>query len=453
MAPQPPPNIILINCDDLGYGDLGCYGSPVNPTPNLDRLAAEGTRFTDFYVASPVCSPSRGALMTGCYPPRIGFDVFDRGHAVLFPGESVGLSNRETTLASLLKTRGYATQIVGKWHCGDQPEFLPTRHGFDRYFGLPYSNDMSRMRERTQAPPLPLLRDEDVIEQQPDMAALTERYVAEAVGFMRERRDQPFFLYFAHMYVHLPLIVPEHFLSRSLNGRYGAAVLAIDWATGVLMRVLQELGIDDDTLVLFTSDNGSRAHGEGGSNGGLRGHKGQTWEGGMRVPLIARWPDRIPAGRVCRTLAGAIDLLPTLAAVSGSARPDRPIDGVDLSAVLRGGNDAPRDHFCYFNMSRLNAVRDERYKLFVCHGNQPEDETVCELYDLVEDPGESHNIAVQHPEVVARLGRVAEQMVNRLGPAGTDRREIGRVAEPRPLTTYDPRYPYFAAEYDLNDVG
>ena len=451
-----PPNVLLINCDDLGFGDLGCYGSTRNHTPHVDRLAEEGTRFTSFYMASAVCTPSRGAMFTGCYPPRIGFDEFD-GHCVLFPGHPYGLSDREETVASLLRERGYATRLVGKWHCGDQPEFLPTRHGFDGHFGLPYSNDMSRQRGQPAWPPLPLLRDEEVVEQQPDMAALTERYVADACAFIRTHRDRPFFLCFSHMYVHLPLIVPQRFLDRSENGRYGAAVAAIDWATGVLMRTLADLGLDDDTLVLFTSDNGSRAQGEGGSNAPLRGHKAQTWEGGQRVPLIARQPGAVPAGRVCDTLCSAIDFLPTLARRAGARMPENPIDGVDLAAVLAGDDDAqPREEFCYFLESRLDAVRDRRFKLYASH-TEPHrpDETRpgAELFDLLADPGETTDVAADHPDVVARLRERHAHWNQRLGPGGSEKRPAGEVKHAEPLTRYDATYPYFAAEYDLADRG
>src|SRR5262245_57910604 len=250
-----PPNVVLINCDDLGYGDLGCYGSPTNQTPALDRLAAEGLRFDSFYMASPVCSPSRGALMTGCYPPRIGFGDFD-GLPVLFPGQACGLPPEEISLGTLLSSAGYRTQMIGKWHCGDQPAFLPTNHGFDHYFGLPYSNDMGRqvLTDDTRRyigdhdpddiwPPLPLLLDENVLEQQPDQASLTSRYVNEAVRFLRDAAGAPFFLYLAHMYVHLPIYVLDEFARRSANGTYGAAVESIDWATAVVLHELEALGL------------------------------------------------------------------------------------------------------------------------------------------------------------------------------------------------------------------
>ncbi|MCB0976372.1 MAG: sulfatase-like hydrolase/transferase, partial [Acidimicrobiales bacterium] len=264
MGSRSRPNIVLVNCDDLGYGDLGCYGSTINVSPAIDRLAAEGLLFEDFTMASPVCSPSRAALLTGCYPPRIGFGSLD-GLPVLFPGQAVGLPPTEISLARVLRDAGYRTLMVGKWHCGDQPEFLPTNHGFERYFGLPYSNDMGRQSgtpttadgDQVGYPPLPLLEGSEVIEEQPDQASLTGRYVAEVLSFMREHRDEPFFVYLAHLYVHLPIYVEERFAGASANGRYGDAVASIDWATDVVVGELDALGLAEDTLVVFTSDNGA----------------------------------------------------------------------------------------------------------------------------------------------------------------------------------------------------
>ena len=468
------PNILLINCDDLGYGDLACYGSTANDTPVLDGLAAEGVRFTDFYMASPVCSPSRAALLTGCYPPRIGFDSFD-GLPVLFPGQRFGLHPDEVTIADVLRGAGYATKHVGKWHCGDQPPFLPTRHGFDSFFGLPYSNDMGRQRWPDGAvpipellrrggvpfveeyPPLPLLLDDEVLEAQPDQASLTARYVDESVRFLRANRDRPWFLYLAHIYVHLPLYVQERFASESRNGPYGAAVASIDWATGVLLAELRRLGLEDDTVVVFTSDNGSRAL-DGGSNAPLAGAKGTAWEGGMRVPCIVRWPGRVPPGSTCSALATAMDLLPTVAALAGAAGgvpQDRVVDGRDITALLLDpAGETPHEAFWYYAADRLEAVRAGRWKLHLYRAGAE----VEELYDLDADVGETTDLAAVHPEVVAALRCHAERARadlgdGRLGIRGEGRRRVGEVASPVTLTTFDPAHPYYMAEYDLHERG
>jgi len=453
---QEQPNIILINCDDLGYGDLGCYGSRVNETPALDRMAAEGVRFTDFYMASPVCSPSRGAMMTGCYPPRIGFGAFE-GRWVLFPGQPVGLSSKETTIAKLLKDVGYSTMIVGKWHCGDQPEFLPTRHGFDSYYGLPYSNDMGIQQPNDKYPPLPLLRDEEVIQEQPDQRAITERYVEEAVRFIREDRDNPFFLYFAHMHVHLPLYAADRFVRESGNGDYGACVAAIDWATDVLLHELKRKGLDENTLVIFTSDNGSRTRGEGGSNDPLRGSKGTTWEGGQRVACLMRWPKLIPAGLVCEEMVTSMDFYPSLAALGGAACPeDRTIDGKDIRALMFGedGAKSPHDAFFYYRLNNIEAIRSGKWKL---HLRKVDDE-IQELFDLDADIGETLNVYEENPAVVSELMEKVEACRRDLGDeaagvSGENVRPVGRVENPDTLTHLDPAHPYMVAMYDLPQRG
>ncbi len=495
MSDSTQPNIILINCDDLGFGDLSCYGSARNDTPNIDRLAREGTRFTDFYVASPVCTPSRAALLTGCYPPRISFDDFD-GQGVLFPGRAYGIHQDELTLGQLMQHAGYATKLIGKWHVGDQAEFLPTRRGFDEYYGLPYSNDMGRQRGREDSPPLPLIENEDVIQQQPDQRALTERYTQEALRFIRRHSDMPaadngnahavepsppFFLYFAHMYVHVPLFVPEVFLQRSRNGAYGGAVAAIDWSLGVLLDELDERGIAENTMIIFTSDNGSRARDEGGSNAPFRGVKGSTWEGGMRVPFIVRRPGYVPANETSDALLSGMDILPTLASIAGvdlTALADldaRPIDGVNAEPLLRDPRTtSPRRELLYYRGSTLEAIRYDNWKLrfAVAKTGGPGDpepvaaagpsgsasavNTEDALYDLVGDPGETRNLAGEHPEVLADLRRRADEARRRFGDAatghtGSEVRPKGRVENPKTLTEYNPQHPYMIAMYDLAD--
>ncbi len=452
------PNIILINCDDLGYGDLGCYGNTVHQTPHLDQMASEGLRFTDFYMASSVCSPSRGAMLTGCYPPRIGFGWFDN-RWVLFPGHPVGLNPEEVTIARLLKESGYVTKLIGKWHCGDQAPFLPTAHGFDSYFGLPYSNDMGMQRPPKKGfttPPLPLMRDTGVVQQQPDQAGLTERYVEEAIQFIRGGRDRPFFLYFAHMYVHTPLFVPEVCRRRSQNGNYGAAVDCIDWAMGAILHELEALGLTENTLVIFTSDNGSARP---ASNTPLRGTKGTTWEGGFRVPCIMRWPGRIAAGSTCRAVTSAMDFYPTLAALGGADLPsDRIIDGEDIRSLMfsAGQGDSPHEAFFYYMSNRLQAVRRGRWKFHVARTLGQAWEEIRELYDLEADPGESNDLSEKHPKIVSELEILLQDCREDLGDEATgvrgkNVRPIGRVDHPKMLTTHDPSHPYFVPEYDLND--
>lgn len=453
------PNIILINCDDLGYGDLACYGSKVNKTPCLDKMAEEGVRFTDYHVMSPVCSASRAALMTGCYPQRVGMP------GVLFPGSAVGLNPSEVTVAKVLKGQGYRTKIVGKWHCGDQPEFLPTQHGFDEYYGIPYSNDMGIQgppEKRAERVPLPLMRDAEVIQEQPDQRGLTERYTEQCVRFIRDNRQGPFFLYLAHMYVHVPLFVPDRFLKQAANGGYGAAVECIDWVAGVIFDELKRQGLDEDTLVIFTSDNGSRARDEGGSNAPLRGTKATTWEGGQRVPFIARWPGKVPAGRVCNELVTSMDCLPTFARLAGTTEPrDRKIDGKDIRPLLFGeaGATSPHEVFGYYMLQRLHAVRKGKWKLHFAAGPMfaRNPDPVNELYDLEADIGETRNLFDGQPGIVAELRAAAEGLRKDLGDAlagteGAGCRPIGQVANPKPLAVYNPDHPYIVAAYDSPDT-
>ncbi len=449
------PNIILVNCDDLGYGDLGCYGSKLNSTPHLDKLADEGLRFTDFYMPSSVCSASRCGMLTGCYPARVGIDW------VLFPGDSIGLNPDEITIARLLKDTGYRTKLVGKWHCGDQEEFLPNKHGFDEYFGIPYSNDMGMQAKkdgsRNANPPLPLMRGDEVKQEQPDQAGLTERYVDECLQFIEKPSSDPFFLYLAHMYVHTPLFVPQHFMEASKNGRYGAAVASIDWAMGVIMHSLKERGLDENTLVIFTSDNGSTGSG-GGSNGLLRGSKGTCFEGGQRVPCIMRWPAAIKKQSTTDGIASAIDLYPTLANIAAAKIPtDRTIDGLDLSKVMSSGESSPREVFLYHSFGYLQAIRKGPWKLRFCHKKfQQFEGDVKELYNLDEDISEANNLYEQQPEIVAELTALAQEYRNELGDYATDTkgrgvRSAGKVDNPKTLTEYDEDHPYIVAMYDMFD--
>jgi len=460
------PNIILINCDDLGYGDLGCYGSELNATPYIDRLANDGIRFTDFYMASPVCSPSRAAMLTGCYPQRVGMSN------VLRPASAIGLSSAEETLSSTLSKNGYATQIIGKWHLGDQPEFLPTEHGFDHYFGVPYSNDMGRQMHnelsddgRKAFPPLPLLRDTEVIQEQPSQEGLIERYTEEAVRFIRNNQESPFFLYFAHMHVHRPILVSRRFVDSAKNGRYGAAVEAIDWSLGVLMHELETLGLEKNTLVIFTSDNGSRAD-LGGSNGDLRGTKMTTWEGGMRLPLIVRWNEKIQPNQTSSELISSLDFLPTLASITGcELTSENVIDGKDLSSLILGTEiKSSRDTFFYYFNDILCAVRSGKWKLHVVTTERElpsrkiTSTGVIELYNLETDASESINVAEAYPNVVQELSGLIDTCRVDLGDehtstVGLNRRPSGRVASPIALTQFDESNPVLWAEYDTDEFG
>jgi arylsulfatase A len=427
------PNLVLILIDDLGYGDIGPFGSKLNHTPNLDRMAEEGMKLTSFY-GCPVCTPSRAQFMTGCYAKRVSLPN------VLFPAAAVGISKDEHTLPELLRKRGYTTMCVGKWHLGDQPEFLPTRHGFDHYFGLPYSNDMGPTEDkpdkpgkpgkpRPKRPPLPLLRDETVVEtvSAEGQDRLTERYTEEAVKFLKEHKDGPFFLYLAHTAVHLPLHPGAAFRGKSKNGKYGDWVEEMDWSVGQVLDALRELKIDDNTLVLFTSDNGGTKL---ASNAPLRGFKASTLEGGMREPTIVRWPGKVPAGKACGAVTANLDVLPTFVKLAGGELPgDRRIDGHDLWPVLSGkSQESPHEAFYYFNGNQLAAVRCGPWKLEVKD---------AKLYNLDSDPGEETDVAKDNAEVVKRLQGYVKKMDTDLGKdnkAGLGVRKPGRVADPQPLS-------------------
>jgi arylsulfatase A len=442
LGPDPKaekPNFIVINVDDLGYGDIGPYGSILNLTPHLDRMAKEGRKLTCFYGA-PVCSPSRSALLTGCHPKR----VLPIPH-VLFPGNAEGLDPGEVTVAEVLKARGYATGMVGKWHLGDQPEFLPTRQGFDAWFGLPYSNDMGPAADGVKSdfgapipkqtgkgqPPLPLLRNETVLMRVKavDQAALTGRYTQEALKFIRAKKDGPFFLYLAHNSVHFPLYPGAEFRGKSANGLYGDWVQETDASVGAVLNAVRELGLEKRTLVIFTSDNGATKR---GLNGPLRGHKASTWEGGVRVPTIAWWPGTVPAGTETAEICGMPDVLPTLAKLAGGEAPaDRKIDGRDLGPLLRGEAGAKgHEAWPYYRGLKLEAIRKGPWKLHLAKG---------ELYHLGDDVGESKDLAKDRPDEIAALRALAEAAKDDLGVDGVGPgvRKLGKVADPKPLIDHD----------------
>jgi len=362
-AAPPKPNVVLIFCDDLGYGDLGCYGSTKNRTPAIDSLARDGMTFTDFYSSSPVCTPSRASLLTGCYARRVGMHEDKTGHWVLIPRSVRGMEPAETTLAEQMKSVGYATACVGKWHLGDQPEHLPTAHGFDHYFGIPYSNDMAQ-RGRGD-PPLPMVRDTTVVEAPVDQASITGQYTEQSIAFIErsKKAGTPFFLYLPHTFPHLPLFASPDFHGKSANGRYGDSVEEIDHSTKEILAALDRLELKDNTLVIFTSDNGSNGR-NGGSNAPLAGAKGGTMEGGMRVPFVARWPGVIPAGSRCTEIATMMDMLPTLSGFAGAAMPERKIDGHDIAPLLRGepGARSPTEVLYYYRRRQLQAVRIGAWK-------------------------------------------------------------------------------------------
>jgi arylsulfatase A len=426
------PNFIVIYADDLGYGDLGCYGHPMIRTPHLDRMAAEGMRFTQFYSAAEVCTPSRAALLTGRYPIRNG--MCHSQFRVLRNNAAGGLPREEITLAELLKQRGYATGMVGKWHLGHLPEHLPPHHGFDDYFGMPYSNDMlpapdaPKGREKFFAENpaywrTPLIRGTNVIEAQPDQRFLTRRYTEEAVRFIRTHKNGPFFLYFAHTFPHVPLFASADFRGKSPAGFYGDVIEELDWSVGRVLDTVRAQGLAERTLVLFSSDNGPWLifNHHGGSAGPLREGKGSTWEGGMRVPGIFWWPGRIPAGVVQREVAATLDVLPTFAKLAGAPLPTVTLDGVDISPLLFNTGRGERDAFFYYRGDVLFAARMGEWKAhFITRSgygpDQPETHDPPLLFHLGEDLGERFNRAAEHPEVLERIARAVQRHRDTLEP-------------------------------------
>ncbi len=409
-----PPNIVLIFVDDLGYGDISAYGHPVIRTPNVDRMAAEGIKFTSFYSTCSMCTPSRAALLTGRYPVLV---------RVLFPGEEFGIPESELTLGDLLRKRGYATACIGKWHLGDLPQYRPTRHGFDYYYGLLYSNDMDPRalpKHPWPCPPLSLWRTEEKVETPAVQETLTARYTAEAVRFISKNKRRPFFLYLPHSMVHRPWQASDRFRGRSRYGLYGDAVEEVDWSVGEILKSLVENGVDKKTLVIFTSDNGGSVRTSGSSNGIFHGGKGSTWEGGFREPFVARWPGKIPAGVVSAEMACTMDLLPTLLRLAGTQPPvGRPIDGVDVWAALSGGASA-RSEFLFYSSNwesnaQVMAIRSGPWKL---HLRQEANNEFAPgaLYSLEHDPGESEDRAGSEPAMVQRLAERARELAAGVPP-------------------------------------
>ena len=449
FAAERPPNIVLVFCDDLGYADIGPFGAKGYQTPNLDRLAAEGVRCTDFQVAAAVCSASRAALLTGCYPQRVGI------LGALGPASKHGIAKEEKLLPEYLKDQGYATAIFGKWHLGHHQQFLPQQNGFDRYFGLPYSNDMwPKHPTAKNFPPLPLIDGDKTIEHDPDQTQLTTWYTERAVKFIEEHAQEPFFVYLPHSMPHVPLFVSNKYQGKSEQGLFGDVISEIDWSVGQILATLKKLNLDEQTLVIFTSDNGPwLSYGNhAGSAGIFREGKGTTWEGGHRVPFVARWQGKIPAGKTCTELCSTIDVLPTCVKLAGgTVSPNRKIDGKDVWPLWSSqpGAKSPHEAFYYYWDNGLDAVRSGEWKLHFPHafrsltGTPGKDgmpagytqaKTDLALYNLKDDPSEKNNVAEANPAVVERLKKLADEARDDLGDShakrmGKNRRTADKLAE------------------------
>jgi len=471
--PTRGPNVVLIVADDMGFADIGCYGANDIRTPNLDRLAKEGTRFLDFCVAQPVCTASRAAIMSGCYPNRIGLS------GALNHTSTVGIHPDEMLLPELLRAKGYSTAHYGKWHLGTRPAFFPTRHGFDEWVGLPYSNDNGPLHPTIKGiPALPVYENSRVIELDPDQSQFTRLFTEKAVGFIKTNKDKPFFLYVPHVMPHVPIFASDAFRGKSARGRYGDVIEELDWGVGQILAALKDEGVDKNTLVLFLSDNGPfLSYGEhAGRSAPLREGKLTVFEGGVRVPFLVRWPGKVPEGRVCGELVTGLDLLPTIAKLTGADLPKAKIDGVDLAPLLLGEKTASgRTSFAYFSGSELHAVRRARWKLHFPHDylvvngtpgkdgkpanyehmkpNAIEESGIrgiasrhgyrvenlgLSLFDLANDPGEAKNVAAEHPEIVKELTSLADDFRRDVGDPLTNIQGSGLRAVGREETTPKP---------------
>lgn len=436
-------NIVLINLDDVGFGDFSCYGAYGYKTPNIDKLASQGVRFTHFLACQPISGASRAGLLTGCYPNRIGFS------GAPGPNSNYGIHKDEMTIAELLKQKGYRTAIYGKWHLGDAYEFLPLQNGFDEYYGLPYSNDMwpyhPQQGEVFNFPDLPTIEGNCVIGYNTDQTKFTTDYTAKTIDFIKKNCKTPFFVYLAHSMPHVPLAVSDKFKGKSEQGLWSDVMMEIDWSVGEIIKTLKNQGVMDNTLIIITSDNGPWANygNHAGSSGGLREAKATTFDGGNRIPCIMYWKGHTKAGSICNKLTSNIDLFPTIAEITGAPLPKNKIDGVSILSLINGDEAAnPRKSFVYyFNKNDLEAVTDGDFKLVFSHkyvtygayepGNdgQPRKLSVIEiekpeLYDLRRDPGERYNVISQYPEIVIKLKKIAEKMRKELGDNLTRKKGI-----------------------------
>ncbi|MCL1821964.1 MAG: sulfatase [Prolixibacteraceae bacterium] len=446
---EKPVNFVVIYIDDMGYGDLALTGAVGYETPHLDKMADDGMFFTHFYSPQAVSSASRAGLLTGCYPNRIGFS------GALDHTAQTGLNPDEETIAKMLKKKNYATAAFGKWHVGHVPQFMPLQNGFDEYLGIPYSNDMwpNHPVAKNYYPPLPLFEGEEVIETNPDQSQFTATFTRRAVDFITRNRENPFFVYLAHPMPHVPLFASDKFRGKSEQGLYGDVIMEIDWSVGQILKTLEENGLSENTLVIFTSDNGPWINygNHAGSTGGLREGKGTSFEGGQRVPCLMQWKGKIPAGAVCNKLASAIDILPTLADISGAPLPQKKIDGISILPLMQGDTEAnPRETFLYYyRKNSLEAVRYGTWKMVFAHkgrtyegfqpGNNGMPGGVIEfanveeaLYDLRRDPGERYNVMETYPEIVEQIRRIANDARADLGDdltgiSGANRREPGKI--------------------------
>lgn len=449
---ETPPNIIIIFTDDMGYGDLTCYGNQLTNTPHIDRLVKEGIKFTDFYAGASLCTPSRAALLTGTYPVRNNMAVNYRGECVCFPVDEMGLNPKEITIAELLKQKDYNTALIGKWHLGDQKEFLPTRQGFDYYYGIPYSNDTGEGRFKWRGsnqtydqPKIPLMKNETVIEQPVVEHTLTQRYTAESVRYIRANKDEPFFLYYAHTMPHYPISASDKFKGTSANGLYGDVIEEIDWSVGEITKTLEELNILENTIIIFTSDNGAPRTYNEASNGGMSGYKGTIMEGGCRVPMVISWKGTLPKGKVSGGISSVMDIMPTIAHITGTELPqDRIIDGMNIMELLLYPEEAesPHAYFAYYLMDQMKAIRVGDWKLHL-----PLDEYIdmwgkdlgsrkARLYNLKEDIAENNDLSELYPKKVEEMkvmARVARNWIGDRNKPTLNSRPAGFVEKPAPL--------------------